>query len=42
MYVMKVAVDMCDFFYMDRFKTKIQHIFRELLENSQFFTPKVI
>jgi hypothetical protein len=30
------------FFYVDRYKTKLQPIFRELLENSYFFTPKVI
>jgi hypothetical protein len=41
MYVMKVVVDMCDFFIWIDSK-KIQHIFRELLENSQFFTTKVI
>jgi hypothetical protein len=33
----------CDlFFYVDRYKTKLQPIFRELLENSHFFTPKAI
>jgi hypothetical protein len=30
------------FFDVDRYKTKLQHIFRELLENSHFFTPKVV
>jgi hypothetical protein len=40
---MKVNDDIYDFiFYMDRYKTKLQPIFRELLENSHFFTPKVI
>jgi hypothetical protein len=40
---MKVIDDICDFiFYVDRYKTKLQPIFRELLENSYFFTPKVI
>jgi hypothetical protein len=40
---MEVIVDICDlFFYVDRYKTKLQPIFRELSENSQFFTPKVI
>jgi hypothetical protein len=29
------------FFDVDRYKTKLQSIFRELLENSHFFTPKV-
>jgi hypothetical protein len=27
---------------VDRYKTKLQPIFRELLENSHFFTPKTI
>jgi hypothetical protein len=29
-------------FYMDRFTTKLQPIFRELLENTQFLTHKFI
>jgi hypothetical protein len=30
------------FFYVNKYKIKLQHIFRELLENSYFFTLKVI
>jgi hypothetical protein len=33
----------CDlFFYVDKYKTKLEPIFRELLKNSHFFTPKAI
>jgi hypothetical protein len=40
---MKIIADICDlFFNVDIYKTKLQHIFRELLENSHLFTPKVI
>jgi hypothetical protein len=39
---MKVIDNICDFiFYVDRYKTKIQPIFRELLENSHFLLPKL-
>jgi hypothetical protein len=34
MQIMKVVVDIHDFFYVHRFKTKVQRIFIELWDNS--------
>jgi hypothetical protein len=39
---MKLIDDICDlFFYVDRYKIKLQPIFRELLVNSYFLLTKL-